>query len=158
MRDCQVVEPYNRDLDCPICLHIVQDPAVSTKCCEKLLCRDCTAKVPDFSCPCCKKEYLETTEKLNRIVRNLLNRTQLICHRCEEKVPYLNFQEHKGKCIENVKCFRCNYCDIEGLNTKQQLKTHIEIECQQLRTVECKKCSMLLRGRKELEEHTLAKC
>lgn len=103
-------ELIKQNLQCPICLYIVENPW-ETSCCGTLFCEKC--KIEKSKCPICRS--ISFVYRKTLFVKELLTKIDMKCQNgCEEMIKLNRIKIHKYEC-DKAK-FKCsiNNCKWEG--------------------------------------------
>ncbi|CAF1202728.1 unnamed protein product [Rotaria sp. Silwood1] len=114
-----------RDLICPICMTIGEDPHI-TSCCHRVFCsKDANSRKYDNGCPLCRAENYSFQQSTKH--KDMLDKLTIQCT-CSERVLHHEYEHHLARCLNIT--FTCphNAC-IENNETKkynsQELVKHL---------------------------------
>ena len=139
------------DLICAICLDIVWEPQNCEEC-EALFCEYCISKWLDSNsnCPTCNSYYI--SQRLPRIVKNILSRLKIYCkyleNGCNKEIFYENIIIHEKECDYQIVI--CNNKDCNFQDKLFNYKKHKEI-CP-FENLNCQWCKDNFK-RFEIEDH-----
>ena len=122
------------ELECPICLKILDNPYYCLKC-NRHFCYNCISSQKE--CPFRCSDKLEIAG-INRLFSNILNQTELKCinekNGCKEIILFEKYENHLKEC-NYYKCEN-NGCDFIGNKNKYENHKKICI----YRCIPCLKC------------------
>ena len=149
--ECEFVEapPEWLQTECPICLHILQEPHQVT-CCGKSFCRQCIERVKaeHKPCPCCNKDKFNDFP--NKGLQQPLYGFKVYCtnkgKHCEWKGELGDLEKHLNQNLQDEKelegCefaeIKCSYCSDVIVRSKL---LHHKIELCDKRPFSCEYCN-----------------
>lgn len=116
----QVYDTMKEEINCSICLSILDDPKQCSVC-EILFCNQCITTWVDKNKSCPFKCANFKIEDASRIVKNMLSKLEFKCEICEKLIQYDKLKPHKLICkkIEYVCCPICKTPNISSQDIEE---------------------------------------
>jgi len=138
-------EKFFSYLTCPICLFIVFEPQLCSKC-KVIICKSCIKNykshgdVSVINCPICRNRL--ETEEMEESDLEILNKLDLRCIYsvigCYSIIKYKNLRHHIENC--EFALYSCNGINCNYRNIKRKIMNHVNI-CKCL-IIECEYCGI----------------